>query len=472
MDIDKIKELAKQGESQRLEFKKSTANFKDIFQTICGFLNGDGGLVLIGVDDNGHLVGQEISDKTKREIGIEIAKLSPYSNSAIEIFYLPYSGSRQIIVFHITTDSTKRPYTYNGKAFIRIQSDTLPMPADHYQQLLMGNSQFRDRWEDYPMPEIGIDDLDTEEILSTIKEGILNGRIPEDYDTNDPTKALKHLGLMNNNLITRAGMILYGKRPEMTFPQCVLRLARFKGTDKSEFTDNRRAHGNIFQLLRAGLAFANLHLPVASTFPTGSIQRKDKPLFPIPVLREAMINALCHRDYSLGSGSVSFAIYDDRLEFWSYGLLPPGVVTNDLAELNQSMPRNHRIANVLYYHKFFESWGRGIKLIIDGCVASGHPKPIYSINSGGLLLTMPAMISSQHLTTRTIAHDELTDQQKEILSVIEQKTSLSTNEICDLLSTSFSERWVRRALNQLWNLGLIERSGKTKSTKWHIVFKK
>jgi len=102
------------------------------------------------------------------------------------------------------------------------------------------------------------------------------------------------------------------------------------------------------------------------------------------VLREAITNALCHRDYSFSGGSTSFAIYDDRIEIWNYGILPPGLSVNDLGDLNQSIPRNRRMANILYYHKLFESWGRGIRLIIDGCIEAGYPSPIYSINSGGV----------------------------------------------------------------------------------------
>jgi ATP-dependent DNA helicase RecG len=174
--------------------------------------------------------------------------------------------------------------------------------------------------------------LDTEEILSTIKEGIFNGRIPEGYATNDPEMALKHLGLMKDHQMTRAAIILFGKKPEAIFPQCILRLARFKGNDKAEFLDNRQVHGNIFHLLRAAMSFANFHLPIASTFPKDSMMREDKPLFQIPVLREAITNALTHRDYSFTGGSVSFAIYDNRLEFWSYGLLPPGLAIEELVD--------------------------------------------------------------------------------------------------------------------------------------------
>ena len=468
MDINQIKVLAAQGESQQLEYKKSTSNLKDVLQTICAFLNGDGGSVLIGVEDNGNLVGQEVSDKTMREIGLEIAKIAPFSNSSVEIFYVPFSEIKQIIVFHVTTDSTKRPYTYNGRAYVRVQSDTLLMPHEHYQHLALSNTQFKDQWEDEPLANITLNDLDVEEIISTIKEGVLNGRIPEGYETKDPEKALKHLGLLQGNQITRAALILFGKSPEVIFPQCILRLARFRGTDKSEFIDNKQIHGNVFKLIRSALSFANMHLPIASTFSKTSIKREDKPLFPISILREAITNALCHREYSYTGGSVSFAIYDDRIEIWSYGLLPPGLSIDELGELNQSIPRNRRIANVLYYHKLFESWGRGIRLIIDGCVEAGHPPPIYSINSGGLLLTMPTALTTATDISKTPDYRDLTDRQQEIIILLEKTSGLSTVEIHNQLSSPPTERWLRDELNRLKANGYIDSIGSTTTKKWYI----
>jgi ATP-dependent DNA helicase RecG len=473
MEMNQIEFLAKQGESQSLEFKKSTSNLKDVFQTICAFLNGDGGTVLIGVTDTGELAGQEISDKTKREIGIEISKITPFSNAAIEISYVPLSKSnRQIIVFHITTDSTKRPYLYNGRAYVRIQSDTLPMPSEYHQQLTISNAQFNGQWEDEPLSEVSINDLDIEEIIGTIKEGVLNGRIPDGYETSDPEKALNHLGLLRNNHITRAALILFGKQPEKFFPQCMIRLARFHGTTKSEFIDNKQIHGNIFKLIRAALSFTNTHLPIASTFSKNSVKRNDQPLFPIAALREAITNSICHRDYSYTGGSSSIAIYDDRLEIWSYGLLPPGLSIEALGKLNQSVPRNRRIANILYYHKLFESWGRGVKLIIDGCVEAGHPKPFYTQNSGGILLTMPSTQLSNREVKEAIANDgkELTPQQKEILTLLE-KNSFSTTELKKKLSFDLSERWLREELNRLNRLGYVDVIGKTTARKWSIAKK-
>lgn len=469
MDLNDISNLTKRGETTTLEFKKSTANLKSACETICAFLNGDGGTVLIGVTDNGQIVGQEISDKTKREIGVELAKITPLSE--VEIIYLNLPNTnKKIITFHVTTDSTKRPYLYDGRAYIRIESNTLPMPREYLQHLTMSNTQFNHSWEDQPQPKLSLDDLDTDEILSTINEGVLNGRIPEGYATQDPKRALHHLGLTTNNQITNAAIILFGKEPEKIFPQCLLRMARFVGVDKSEFIDNKQVHGNVFKLIRAALTFANTYLPIASTFPKDSIQRDDSPLFPIVALREAIANAVCHRDYSSVSGSISFAIYDDRLEIWNYGLLPPGISLASLKQGNQSIPRNRRIANVLYYHKLFESWGRGVQMIMSECKKAGHPEPFYIQESGGTKLILPSkQMTGSMMSASAPETPPLTKRQLEILNLFKKHNKLSTEEVHQGLTNPPSERQIREELSQLKKLGHIDYSGETRSRKWHFI---
>jgi ATP-dependent DNA helicase RecG len=449
MDINQLKILIKQGESPTLELKKSTAQLKSACETACAFLNTDGGTVLIGVTDTQKVVGQEVSDKTKREIGNELAKITPVSHIDVSYITLP-EQKLYVIVFHVTTDSTKRPYFYDGRAFIRIQSDTLPMPREYLHHLTMSNANSGLHWEDQTQDNISIDDLDVEEILTTLKEGVLNGRIPESYNTQDAWLALQRLGLVIDNKITNAAIILFGKEPEKIFPQCLLRLARFRGTSKSEFIDNKQVAGNAFKIIRSALAFANTYLPIASTFPKGSIQREDIPLFPIVALREAFANAVCHRNYDFRGGSISFAIFDSHLEIWSYGLFPPGVLLANLKQLNQSVPRNRKIANILYYHKLFESWGRGVQMIVEECMNAGHPEPFYTQESGGIKLTLPSNQIIGGGVTILTTQGELTKQQYEMLDILKQQYELSTAEIRSLLDNPPSERWVRTAIEGAW----------------------
>jgi predicted HTH transcriptional regulator len=123
---------------------------------------------------------------------------------------------------------------------------------------------------------------------------------------------------------------------------------------------------------------------------------------------------------------------------------------------------------VLYYHKLFESWGRGVRLIIDGCVEAGHPPPVYSINSGGLLLTMPSKALSPTISLKASAALGLTERQQEILSLFEQTSGLSTNEIHERLSSPPTDRWLRNELNRLKEKGYIDSAGNTTAKKWFI----
>ncbi|HLX54076.1 MAG TPA: RNA-binding domain-containing protein [Aquella sp.] len=294
MNLEQIFTLATKYESDVVEFKKSTAQLKSACETACAFLNGNGGTVLFGVTDNGKIIGQEVSDKTKRDIGNELARITPIAEVEVTYINIP-DTNKYIIAFHVTTDSTKRPYLYDGKAFIRVQTNTIAMPREYQNELTLLHAEGALSWENAIAKNITIDNLNTKEILLTLKEGGLNGRIPSSYVTDDPWEGLQHLGLVEENKINNAGLVLFGKDPGKKYPQCVLAMARFRGVDKSEFIDNKRVFGNIFVLLDRALSFLNMYLPIASTFPEGEILRKDTPFLPIVALREAVANALCHQ---------------------------------------------------------------------------------------------------------------------------------------------------------------------------------
>ncbi|MHB9038896.1 MAG: ATP-binding protein [Armatimonadota bacterium] len=114
-------------------------------------------------------------------------------------------------------------------------------------------------------------------------------------------------------------------------------MARFRGVDKTEFIDNRLEHGNAFDLFQRAQRFFRDHLPVAGRIVPGLFERVDDPLYPPAALREAVANALCHRDYAKAGGSVSIAIFDDRLEISSSGILPFDLTPDDLLRPHASV---------------------------------------------------------------------------------------------------------------------------------------
>src|SRR5581483_5740057 len=172
---------------------------------------------------------------------------------------------------------------------------------------------------------------------------------------------LTGMRLAHEGRLLNAAVVLFGKASKLlpNYPQCVLKMARFKGRDKTEFLDNRQEYGHAFDLLVRGQRFLRDHLPVAGRVVPGLFERVDDPLYPPEALREALANALCHRDYAAGGGSVSLAIYDDRLEIASTGPLPFGQTPADLMKPHPSRPWNPLIANVFHRRGVIESWGRG-----------------------------------------------------------------------------------------------------------------
>jgi ATP-dependent DNA helicase RecG len=213
------------------------------------------------------------------------------------------------------------------------------------------------RWENEVADGSSVDDLDISQIEVTIDEGIRRGRIV-DPSTRDPLALLRGLGLVKDDGLLRSSIVLFA-RPDRVlpdFPQCRVRLAKFKGIDKTEFLDNRQYEGNAFELLRTTNEFMRQHLPVAGKVIPNLFERRDDPIYPPEALREALANAFCHRDYSLGGGSVDVAIYDDRLEIASSGTLHFGLTVADLYENHMSQPWNPAIADVFYKRGLIESW--------------------------------------------------------------------------------------------------------------------
>ena len=175
----------------------------------------------------------------------------------------------------------------------------------------------------------------------------------------------------------RAAVALCGneQRVEVEMPQCRLRVARFRRPDRMEFLDNRQFYGNAFALLVAAERFLRETLPIAGRFGPGRMDRIDEPLYPILATREALANALCHREYAAGGGSIGVAIYDDRLEVTSPGTLHFGLTPEELFAPYQSRPWNPLIARTFYWRGLIEEWGRGTLRMAEETASAGLPRP-------------------------------------------------------------------------------------------------
>ncbi|MCK4415227.1 MAG: putative DNA binding domain-containing protein [Candidatus Eisenbacteria sp.] len=460
MDLKVLQRIVADGESETVEFKKSTAQLSRAGETLCGFLNGRGGRVLIGVTPAGKIVGQHVSDKTQQEIAAMLQRFEPPAPVETQVVKL-LEGDRKVIVLDARAIADSRPFTFGGRPYQRIGTTTSVMPQERYERLLLDRAHARRRWENQPAVDVQLEDLDHEEILRTVRLGIEAGRLPEATGT-DVGEILDRLKLRSEGRLLDAAVVLFGKDPMPDYPQCHLRLARFKGIDKSEFLDNRQEHGHAFHLLEEGMAFLLRHLPIAGRFEPGRIERIDEPLFPVAALREALVNALCHRDYAITGGCVSAAIFDDRLEIWSDGTLPFGLKVEDLKRPHRSLPRNPFITGVFYRRGLVEEWGRGTQMIVDLCVRAGHPDPEFVEQTGAVGVRF---LPSGYIAPHRIVH-ELTQRQREILQLIARDQPIPLRDIMKRLANPPAAATVRDDLYHLKRIGLLDSRGRGRGAMW------
>ena len=449
MTFDHLTTLTASGESETLEFKETSGTRREATRTVCAFLNQHGGRVLFGVTAAGEVAGQQVSDRTIEELSAELQRIDPPAFPTVE--RVSVNGDREVIVVS-TGQGSSRPYSYRGTAYLRVGNTTLAMSTDEYNRMLFERMHSEQRWENQSAAGWSVDDLDTAEIRRTVAEAVRRGRLQEPV-SGDPSDMLRGLGLLRDGVLLRAAAVLFGSMERMEFemPQCLLRVARFRGLDRMEFLDNRQFNGNAFTLLTNAERFLRDTLPIAGRFEPDRIERIDEPLYPPLATREALANALCHRDYSIGGGSVGIAIYDDRLEVTSSGSLHFGLTPEKLFAPHESRPWNPLIARTFYRRGIIEEWGSGTLKMAELTSSAGLPVP--EIEDDGDAVT----VRFRHSRSRL----------QEILVLLDSaRDGLTRREIHAHLGTRVSERQVRRALEELRDRGLVVSPGRGRSGRW------
>lgn len=450
-NLDIIKQLITEKENEKVEFKETTGQLERGMETLCAFLNGEGGTVLFGVTDKGKIIGQDLSDKTKRDIAEAIRRIEPFATISVSYVDIP-DTCKCVIALFAEEQRYMRPFSYKGRAYQRIESMTLVMPQEIYNQLVMQRGG-KYAWESIPNPDLQISDLDERTIMGVVRGGIRSGRLPENTIREDIPTILEKFNLLHNGELNNAAAVLFG-RNFYYYPQCLLRLARFKGTTKDEFIDNQRVNGNIYDLLDAAMSFFFKHLSLSGK--VEGLYREEELDIPYKALRECCTNAFCHRSYHRPGSSVGIAIYDDRVEIENSGAFPPDMTIDKLLSGHNSEPQNLIIANVLYKSEVLESWGRGISLMINECRRVGIPDPEFHTDGRSVWVvfhyTRKAM--GQHPTV-TRQFPTVIPQVEKVLAAIGNNT-LATKDIMGLIGLKDKSNFLESYLYPAIGLDLVE----------------
>lgn len=396
MTFEEIQQLIAKDEHRCLELKKTTGELQDGMHSACAFLNTEGGLLIFGVAPTSlKILGQQVTDSTQREIAQALAGLYPAVEVKPEYIDVPGRNGDQLIVMHFSGWRWgQMPYTYRGCPYYKNESTTQVMPQEMYEERLRAAKPEKFAWERQEAEGVALADLDEKRIRDAVRLGVERGRMPATAEAESVESLLSKWNLMRDGKVLNGAVALFGKNLS-GYTQMSLRLARFRGTDKNEFVDSGRADGNFFDLLDAGMAFLFKHLSQSGKIV--GFQKEEHLEIPAEALREALTNALCHRQLEKYNLTPSIAVHDDRVEIENPGRLPFDLTPETIKSAHASYPYNPLIAEVLFKSSFLESWGSGVGRMLDACRAQGVPEPEYEVAGGFVRMIFRKRIAASGL---------------------------------------------------------------------------
>ena len=374
MKPEQIKEMLALGEGQRIEFKSDVRNIDILGQVVCGFLNTTGGYLICGTDERGDVSSVDASPDT-------IARLECRLNEGISpkaLVYVQVQELEQKPVIVIEVPAGKDiPYAFRDVIYIRTGELTQKADVETIRDIVMRHQIEPERWERrFSFADIEAD-IDVWEVQSVVTDA---QRVRRAFfrDTTQPVMVLEDLAVAKYGRLTNGGDILFAINPAIRLPQTRIRAMRYKSDKAGDtYSDMKSFEGPLYSIFEDAYSFIVRNTPSVSRFLKGNPKRQDSPFYPEDAVREALINALAHRDYSLASGGVSIHIFPRRLEIWNSGPLPDGITEESLAKGHISVLRNPDIAHVLYLRGLMEKAGRGSMLMIRQCQEHGLPDPVW-----------------------------------------------------------------------------------------------
>ena len=436
-------------EDQNIEYKSSWHD--DWLKIICGFANAKGGRLQIGKDDNGNIVGltntarlmEDIPNKIKNHLGIiaETNLSDEPPNNFIEVVVPEYSVA----------------ISYHGRYYLRTGSTTSELTGNSLNDFLLKRSGRT--WDDLFEERAFVDDLDMSSQTKFLNAAEKSGRISIETDI-ERTSLLEKLRLSDNKKIKRAAIILFAKDAGKFYSNISVKIGRFgKSDDDLKFQEV--IEGNLFKILFEVPEMLNNKF-LTKRIDFEGFQRIEKGEYPVAALREMLLNALVHKNYS--GAQIQLRVYDDKISIWNEGSLPEGLSFEALKRQHPSRPRNPLIADVCFKGGYIDAWGRGTLKIINSCKEAGLPEPEFIGIDGGVLVTIFKDIYSEDQLKKL----GLNERQIKAVLFVKENGKVTNKEYRDM--NNLSDEGARIDLNDLIDKNILIAKGSGRSA--HYVLKK
>ncbi len=428
-------------ESQFSEDKQSLGEMQAVVETVAAFASCQGGTIRVGITPHGERVGVKIGRTTLEDLARDIKQnTDPPQFPSIIV-----EGAETSAVIYIQVESSRvKPVFAYQRPFKRVGRTNQKLTREEVQRLMEETTGRT--WDTLPCPEASLREIDADLVRRFLQ------RMAQDVTMNASTM------LANLYLLTPQGepgngaVLLFSRTPQRFFPQALVQCARFDGITSVTFLDEETFEGDILSQLESAIKFVTRNTRKALRI-TGRPEHEVIPEYPAEALREAIINAICHRNYA-DISSTQIRIYDDRLEVWNPGSLPPGIMIDELYHEHPSRPRNPRLAQALHRAQLIEHRGTGTVRIVQACEESGLPRPEFITEQGMFKVRFISLVEKEEPVTVA-----LTERQRQTIAYIRAHGAITRNEYEKLFQVKKAQAY--RDLNELVSNGilLLERKG-------------
>ena len=463
------------GEKHIIEYKRL---WKDEWlEWICGMANADGGVIYIGIKDDGEVLGVSNAKKLMEDIPNKIiSKMSIYP----DVRQIEKDGKD---VIEIEVASSMAAVSLDGIVYKRVGATNQILKGAALQEFYL--SRPSGAWDARIIPDAKLDEIDPDAVEYLKESGIRKGRLSKESAKDSVEKVLKSLNLMTeDDKLTMAALLLFGKNPQRYCIDARFKIGRF-GAGAANLIIQDLVDGDLIRMPDRVLEILDAKYLVRPIHYKGL--RRVEPLeIPEKGLREIICNSIIHKQYD--GPDIQMRVYDDRIDLWNFGKLPEGYTFEQMFMPHRSMPRNKLIANAFYYAGLIEAWGRGFEIITEEFTKDGLAVPTFKEEFGGVTAIIKREIfQAIQLGSRGNSKQDdpkndpnsdpnnLTERQLLIIGILEnQGQPDDPNNEPETRSSiakklGISESTVKRELAFLSSIGKIKHFGPRSHGRWMVI---
>ena len=453
MDANKVQILVQEGEGLTVEFKEHFTPRID--EDIVAFANTKGGVILLGVRDNRTVSGEKLTNDMKARINSVARNCNPPVQVKIK--------QLQNIIAIEAPQGEEKPYNCSSGYFRRLDGTTQKMT--NHELRIMFQEHEKISFEEKTNRSVSWKDISREKIRNFLKEADISIRkiIPQNI--------LTSLSLVQKGRITNAGALMFASRVDKFIPHAESIFAAFKGTDKTNIYDRHDVKDDLLIQFNEAVAFLKKHLNVRSEI--RGFDRSDIYEIPLDALREAVVNAIVHRNYTINGTSIYVRIFDDRVEIENPGGLPNGITKRDFAK--SSVRRNPIIADLFNRMGKVERMGSGIDRMRNLMRDAGLKEPVFEMDEFFRVtfyrdprysLKADSFEKVRATSEKTRGNTREKTREK-IIRSLKANPEITMERLAEIVG--ISSKGVEWQINKLKEDGVIRRIGPAKGGHWEIV---